>query len=553
MCKIEDVNFVVVDVETTGPSAVKNRITEIGCVVVNNREVVDEYSTLINPHQLIPAFISKMTGITNEMVINAPEPDSALRYFSKMIALPNTVFVAHNVHFDWKFVKETFVRNELGNIDLDLLCTYKLARRLLPKEKKKNVGALADFFNIPVTNRHRALGDAKATAYILIELLERARHSHDINHLDDLLKFQNLKIKQKKLSGVKSRLREKLNGIPPYPGVYYFRNRKKEIIYVGKAKSLKSRVNGYFTDSMYIADKTSEMVRKAYDLDWKECDNELEALILESKEIKKHKPYYNAVQKKYRNYPFIKITKDKYPVVERAFSIEDDAEYYGPFRSKRLVSEIIRNIDKNFKLRKCNATVELACDNCFYYQIQRCCGPEAENVPPDVYKRELDKVRYFLTSYSGSIMNDFENRMLQKAEHMEYEEADRIKKHINELKVILGRQQNVSTALKDNNVILIRPDEEAQKMLEFYFIREGSLFDQFSIGRSAPLNSIFKTTHEAYFNGIPKKEQLSLEDIDEIKIINSWLYKQKENGKFIYIAGKSEEQVYTEIENSIRG
>ena len=171
MTPISEANFIVVDVETTGNSAIHNRITDIACITVKNFEIINTFSSLINPHQRIPWYIQKMTGITNSMVVNAPESNAVFKTIRKLFVQKNTFFIAHNSTFDWHFVYETFKRESIPINEISTICTLKLARKIIPKDVKKNVGSLANFFQIPILNRHRAYDDAFATANFFIEML----------------------------------------------------------------------------------------------------------------------------------------------------------------------------------------------------------------------------------------------------------------------------------------------------------------------------------------------------------------------------------------------
>jgi DNA polymerase III epsilon subunit family exonuclease len=164
MISIWETPFIVVDLETTGSNPQKHRIIELAAVTLIGGEIASKFTTLINPHQFIPSFIAKMTGISNNMVYTASEETEVLPKFQKIISTPNAVFVAHNASFDWGFVRATFDRLELDMPPIQRLCTLKLSRRILVKDLKKNVGSLAEHFNINLFNRHRAFGDAAATA-----------------------------------------------------------------------------------------------------------------------------------------------------------------------------------------------------------------------------------------------------------------------------------------------------------------------------------------------------------------------------------------------------
>lgn len=185
---IEDATFVVVDVETTGMSPVENRITEIAMMKVRNGTLVDEFSTLINPLVTIPASITSLTGIDNLMVHDAPTAREVIPFVSEFLA--DTVFTAHNVAFDWGFVSHTARRERGLEFHNPQICTVKLARKILPTLSSKSLDHVTRSLNIEIPDRHRASGDAYATALVLISFLSYLRKQHSLRSLSDLLKFQ---------------------------------------------------------------------------------------------------------------------------------------------------------------------------------------------------------------------------------------------------------------------------------------------------------------------------------------------------------------------------
>ncbi len=551
-----DATFVVVDVETTGSDTFRNRITEVALLVVQGGEIVDEFSSLVNPHQFIPTFIQNMTGITNEMAFKAPEPKEVFSKAFKYFNQPNTIFVAHNVRFDYNFMMESF-RREIGEpFEKPLLCTLKLAKKLLPKDLKKNVGSLANFFNIPIINRHRAFGDAEATTYILFELLERAEAEHSIYELEDLLRFQNKQNNNFKTApDIIQKHEHSLKKLPEESGVYYFKNEHGVPLYIGKAKSLKERVKTYFQAGEVTSKKIADLVKSIDTIEWKETNTELEALLLESKEIKKYFPPFNVQQKRYKSYPLLKITNEDFPRIEKCFHFDDDgAEYFGPFRSRYLVDEIIDSIEKKFNLRKCVEPIipNEKTEPCIYYQIKRCGAPCADKISKEDYKSELDKVKYYLSGFGNGIINQLELKMQDYAANLDFERAAIIRDQIAELKVILTRNDNVSTSVSDNNLILIIPNSKIEKMVDVFFIKSGKLKHSESIGRKQALHNIFGTLYQIYFAKNNDSQNYSIEDIDELRIINSWLYKQKNVGRYIYTDNKTNNQLCFEFEQIVR-
>jgi DNA polymerase III subunit epsilon len=186
---LSESTFVVVDVETTGLNPAEDRITEIAMMKVQDSILQDEFSTLINPLVSIPASITSLTGIDNLMVADAP----TAREVAPVIAdfLGDSVFVAHNAPFDWGFVSQTAIRERGIELSNRQLCTVKLSRRILPHLQSKSLGPVASALNITIPERHRASGDAYATALVLIKFLSYLQRKHEIHTISELLRFQN--------------------------------------------------------------------------------------------------------------------------------------------------------------------------------------------------------------------------------------------------------------------------------------------------------------------------------------------------------------------------
>jgi len=186
---LRDTTFVVVDVETTGMSAVEGRITEIAMIKVRNGAPVDEFSTLVNPLITIPAFITDLTGIDNLMVRNAPTAREVVPFLLEF--LRDDVFVAHNAPFDWSFVSQTVRREKSIDLHNPQVCTVRLTRRLLPTLPSKSLGLVAQHLDIQIPQRHRASGDAYATSVILIKYLSFLERNCGVANLQDLLTYQS--------------------------------------------------------------------------------------------------------------------------------------------------------------------------------------------------------------------------------------------------------------------------------------------------------------------------------------------------------------------------
>lgn len=289
--------YAIVDIETTGSHPDKNGITEIAIVLHNGKEVEGRFETLVNPHIPIPKYISYLTGITNETVATAPDfSEVALPVFN---LLRNRIFIAHNVNFDYTFIRYHLMESGYHWLPKKL-CTLKLSRKAFPGLLKYGLGHLCKTFGIPVHNRHRAGGDADATAILFQRILDIGGEQL----IRDFLKKDNHEqILPPNLS------RECINNLPYVPGVYYFHNVKGKIIYIGKAKCLKKRVLSHFT-GLNTGKKRQDFLRNIYSVTFTECPTEFTAFILESIEIKKYWPEYNFSQKKPEQFYGIYLFED---------------------------------------------------------------------------------------------------------------------------------------------------------------------------------------------------------------------------------------------------
>ncbi|MFZ1304513.1 MAG: exonuclease domain-containing protein [Ferruginibacter sp.] len=288
-------NYAIVDIETTGGHASANGITEIAVYIHNGERVIKHFETLINPQQLIPKFITSLTGIDNMMVADAPTFDEIADVLFEL--LNENIFIAHNVNFDYSFVK-----HQLKQCGYDLtakkLCTVRLGRKVFPGLLSYSLGNLCRSLKIGIENRHRAGGDAKATVKLFEYMLANGAQTHVDLMLKRTSAEQWLPMNLDK---------EVIDKLPSKPGVYYFHNHKDKIIYVGKAINIKKRVSSHFTHND-PDQKRQHFIRNIHKVSFKQCATELEAIVLESTEIKKLWPRYNKSQKqplvKYALYSF---------------------------------------------------------------------------------------------------------------------------------------------------------------------------------------------------------------------------------------------------------
>lgn len=293
--------FAVIDIETTGGNMQTDRITEIAIIVHNGQRIIEEYSTLINPLRPIQPFVMALTGISNEMVQDAPTFEEVVDRIH--LLTENRIFVAHNVNFDYGFLKSEFKRAG-KTFRRKTLCTIHTSKKVFPNKRSYGLGNICKELEIEIHDRHRAHGDASATAILLEKLLFNDKKKI----IKDLLKGELA------TTHLPSNIAESLvDELPEETGVYYFLNEKGQIIYVGKSKNIRERVISHFrNDSNSSA--ALKMKEQIHDITYEVTCNELIALLKESDEIKRWMPEFNKSQRrqKYRYGLYSELDQDGY-------------------------------------------------------------------------------------------------------------------------------------------------------------------------------------------------------------------------------------------------
>ena len=357
--------FAVIDIETTGGSPDRDRITEIAIILHDGEQVQKRYSTLINPECRIPSEISRLTGITNEMVEKAPKFYEVAKDIVTLTE--NAVFVAHNVRFDYGFVKAAF--RELGYMyQRKTLCTVRLSRKTFKGLPSYSLGRLCDALDIQIKDRHRAMGDAEATA-ILLDRILKTKGIPEQDWLDD----------ESKKTAIPPLLQESvLESIPENAtGVYYFHDRNGHVIYVGKALDIKKRILQHFALGGKGNKRSMQMKNEIADISFERTGDELIALLLESDEIKKIKPIYNISQKKARAIPYFGIFNEYDPLGYIRFYIRKLKEGDEPLSTADNLSgarDILHRMVDQHQLCQSKCDLHQMPGPCFHFHLHKCLG-----------------------------------------------------------------------------------------------------------------------------------------------------------------------------------
>jgi DNA polymerase III subunit epsilon len=278
-----NMQYAIVDIETTGGNPSHAGITEIAVLVYDGEKVIETYQTLINPERQIPGFITGLTGIDQEMVAKAPTFSEIAPQLYKL--LENKVFIAHNVNFDYSFIKEAFLKTGYQYL-APKACTVRLSRKVFPGYKSYSLGRLCEHLNIPITSRHRAFGDAAATAELFGLILAR----------DPTVVGQTLKKSNGEVFLPPNISKQLYLSLPEEIGIYFFHDAKGNVIYVGKALNIRSRFKGHFSGNSMDNGKL-QMKSEIHDVSWQLTGSEFLAFLLEMLEIKRLWPKYNRAQK----------------------------------------------------------------------------------------------------------------------------------------------------------------------------------------------------------------------------------------------------------------
>ncbi len=386
--------YAVVDIETTGGMARRDRITEIAIALYDGEKIIDSYESLVNPERSIPTEITRITGITNSMVANAPK---FFEIAKKVVEMTDgAIFVAHNVRFDYSFIREEFAA--LGfTYTRKQLCTVVLSRKAFPGLRSYSLGNLIRHFDIKVENRHRAMDDVLATVDVMGRILRQEDGQHQVDRII------NAGIKASHLP--KDITLERIHSLPESAGVYYFYNEYGHVIYVGKSINIRKRIMQHFGK---IDDKTDKFIKKVADITYEETGNELVAMLLESSEIKALQPEINKAQRT-KDYPYfihqfidekgyIRFDWDKSSVKSRQNKII--LNHYGSKGSARGHLMMITE-----QLSLCSGLNGLyeSVGSCFYYQTGACSGACQQVESAESYnERAIEAVDYLKRSFNDN-------------------------------------------------------------------------------------------------------------------------------------------------------
>lgn len=569
---LEAVDFVVIDTETTGLRPGPDRVIEAAAVRMRNGVVIDTFQSLIHPERRIPPFIVRFTGITPEMLADAPKAREIIPDFIRFIE--GATLVGHNLSFDLNFLSHEAQLLGLP-FPIDGFDTILLARRLLPGLKRFKLDMVAQHLQIMTHNRHRALGDAQVTAEIFARLVEIAQ-SQGLRTLGHLRLRQQLPVAWSgditqvdaksarrgradgKLVGTSTRPTGSLllnpawrRDFPDKPGVYLMKDEHQQVIYVGKAKVLKERLASYYNQPLGYTRKMDGLLQNVREIETRVLGSELEALLVESRLIKELQPMYNVQLRNYELYPFIKIDiQHAFPRVYATREIAaDGARYFGPFRSRRVVDATIELIQKIFPIRTCTRGLPptaKASDPCLRHHLGRCPAPCRGGADEAEYRKIIEQVCAFLGGEREDLFDRLRRQMFEAAQQLNFERAAWLRDALRSADEVLIGQQLVTGAVEANNLFILYPSSEAEHN-EIFLVRHGRLIAQRRVlhDEQTTRAALHELLLLARAMGNPP-DIVGQAEVDQINIISRWLHHHSEDRAFFPFSSALDSESETE-------
>jgi DNA polymerase-3 subunit epsilon len=477
---VASAEFLVVDTETNGLGGDACEMTEVGAVLVGGGELHDRWSSLVRCNRPLGRGIQRFTGITQEMLADAPGLEAVLPPLEEL--LRGRVLVAHNAPFDRRVLRRAFELIGLDWPNPPVLCTAALARKLLPLQNKRGLSVLADALGVEVYTAHRALADAETCARVLCAMFPRL--CANALTIADALGLVNAR--RKRATGRKRRTpaltappQLDFGELPKDPGVYLFRDDAGRVLYVGKSISIRSRARAHFAPSSMPADWTVQ----ATVVDYQSTNSELGALVLENRLIKEHRPPGNIrLARKDERLCYIRCRLDiAFPILEVASEpAAGHAVTIGPLRGRRLAHELVEQLDSLFGLRHCGRKLVLREYPSAYGQMGRCLSPCLGDLDPNLYRRRLDEaLRLFVDGADGRkrLLGHVEDQMQAASEQQLYERAAWLRRRLRRLGLILDRLGGALEATHAHARLLLAAHPVDPQRQDAFWLVGGRLVD----------------------------------------------------------------------------
>ena len=522
--------YVVLDVETTGLQASRQRIIEIALVRMAHGHVVERWESLCQPGRRVPAYITKLTGIDDERLDDAPAFGEVVDQVLER--LDGAVIVGHNVAFDISFLNEELKRVGREPVVNEHLCTLSLATRLMPGLRKPTLHAVAQRLAVPGHSRHkhRAGTDAQVTGHVAWALLRQAADA-GFTSLDELKPISRSATRRPKERMPRASAiadRTMLADVPKAPGVYLFRDITDRVVYVGKAKNLRDRVGSYFSQPLGYTRKMDGLIESLKRIETVVVGSEIEALLLESQLIRRYQPRYNTALRSHEQYPFIRIDiANPWPRVSLAKARKNDgALYFGPYRSAATARKSVELINRVVPLRTCTRSFRDARSYgspCIQLDIGQCLGPCVGRASRDEYMALVRRVVAYVDGQDDALHDMLWQGLEHAAAALDFERAGRLRRDLNASLTLTAVQRRMRESTEAHWGLLVTHSPEAG-CREVMLLVQGRVWAQFrvsSASSTADLADRLSTSWDRFMaTGL---RPLDHDSVDDLHILSSWL------------------------------
>ncbi len=453
-----DVAFVVVDLETTGVDPAHDRITEVGAVRSRRGEVEAELATMIDPQRPVPPAITAITGITDAMLAGCPPITAVLPSLTEL--LRGGVFVAHNAAFDHRFLDAALERSGREPLDVPVLDTARLARRLLSQElRSMRLSVLARHLGARTTPNHRALPDARATLDVLHALIERAA-GLGASTLEDLLDLQ------RSTSHRAYRRIDLVKDAPRSPGVYRFLGPDEEVLYVGTTGDLRTRLRRYFGQDRRR--RIADLVNATSRVDWTVCETTIEAQVREVREIHRHRPRFNRRSRHPEKAAWVTLTEEAFPRLTVSSRPREGIPALGPLGGRKQAALVVAAIEQASEVRPCRMRLRVRQDHrpCALKELGRCAAPCDGSQSRASYADDVAPVRALLGGRDVQALRSLRQQMRAMAAGGHFERAAETRQRLHALARAIDRTRTLRRLLAVDRLVAERHGEDGVEVLE---------------------------------------------------------------------------------------
>ncbi|MFL5843220.1 MAG: exonuclease domain-containing protein [Solirubrobacteraceae bacterium] len=545
---LSSAEFLVVDTETNGQSGEHCEVTEVGAVLVGGGELHDRWETLCAVNAPLSRGIQRFTGISQDMLDDAPPAETTLPELAEL--MEGRVLVAHSASFDSRVLAQAFRRAHLEWPDPPVLCTVALARRLHPLARQRKLRPLAESLGIDVEVSHRALADAETCARVFCALFGRL--CANATTIGDALALVRPAKRTRRKSGETfggvtpaghRRRRPDVSGLPGEPGVYIVRNEQGQTVYVGKSTDVRTRVRSHFLPSS----PSSQWTLQAESVDCETTNSELGALVLERRMIRRLRPPGNAVLKHVDAYVYLRCRFDiSFPVLEVAPEpASGHAVSIGPLRGRAAAVELKEQLDSLFGLRHCGRGMPRREWASAYGQMGRCLSPCLGDLDPNLYRRRLDEaLGLFSGPRAGRALLDHVGAEIAAASAaQQFERAAWLTRRRARLTDLLSRLGDALSATHARPRLVLAPHPRDERRFDAFWLVDGRIADWGPLEAGDPwerTQAALRHWRPAATTSVPPDE------IDEIRCATTWI--EAHRPPSMVLDGRSRSQVLRFVE-----